>query len=740
MPNSTPPPQVQDVDLEQESLVTALEQMRDAYALSLVNKTFSLYESYRQNNQDVHWNNNDALFSGAVVQKNWTGTNTPRSSYAMPITFDQIESAIPAIMQALFGMPEWFQVEADAGGNIQAARAVGARLKHVLDHNKDEFGFSFENDIELAVKQLLMYGNGGVSIEWNAEKKAPVISWVDLRDIYFDPGASIPSVDFNRSIIRHTMKTVDEIITWRDTPGMNIPENDQLWHMAKSRPSALSDTTKQVQNALLGYINTDPSMTATVPLPADNQIEVLTYYSKSRIIIVLNRQWVAFNAPNDYGFIPLAFAPCYIVPGQSYGLSVADVLEKTQRYMEALMNLHLDELHLALEPPRAQKAGSTLTPNQQRWAPGRVFKFSDPKADMIPFMPNGVTANIFEELNYLMASGERRTGINSLGQGGIPLPSNANRTMGGMQMQLSGSALRLYPLVKHIEDYLLVPMLYKCHRMTQIHTGLEDQLPATGEQGQPVNVSGAAFRLPVTFKILAASKMLSRDKLAQVIPFIIQYMMAGPFIQGLAQSGMTINWQELFQMFQDATGIGRLYELVRPLTDQEKQQQNQPPPQVIMEQQKAQQQNQLRLQLAQMSNQTELQKVQMQKQQSPMEIEAERTKLEMDQMREMMKIEVENQKAQIAREQAEMQLQVKRLEMQLKQQELQMKAYMGQQEHAQNMQIRSQQAALDQELTAAQHQQAVVQTQQMQQVKALAPKPAAGNQEKTKARQPRKKE
>jgi len=718
MPQIREAPPVQELDLTQQELITSLQEMKEVYALNLVRQTFFHYETFRQQNHDTRWQTNDALYLGYVPARTWEGTTIPRASLSWPIVFDQVETMLPAIMQAIFGnQPEWFQIEADSAGNIQAAREAKAHLLYNFEHNNDAFGLNVTNDIELAVKSLLMYGNGGLALEWDFTKNRPVVSWVDNRDIYFDPGSTIPAVDYCRSVVRRSMKTVDEILAWSGTPGIKLPDKEVLWGMAQAKQYAAGDQNRQIQAALMGYTQTS-GHDEVIPLPADRHIEVLTYYSKDRIIVALNREWCAFVQTNPYGFIPLVFSPCYIVPGKTYAMSIADVQEGNQRYAEALLNARLDEVHLALHPPRVQKASSILTPNQQKWAPGRVFKVADPKNDFVALTPGGATTNVYEEISLIQQMAEKRTGANSLGQGGLPTPSNANRTGMGMQMQLQGSASRLHMIVKHIEDYMLVPLLYKLYKMIQLHNNKPGFVPGRSEDGQVQQVNVASFQKPVQFKIRASSQMLTRDKLAQIFPFLLQYLTSGPFMQGLAQTGLTIDWTELLQMLQDATGISKSYNLVRPMNEQEQQKLNQPSPDAQAEQQKSQMEAQLRMQIAQMSTQTDLQKAMIQKQPDPQEQQAAQQKLEMDMMREQVKLQVEQQKLELAREQAAMQLQMKRMEMQLKMQEAQMKAIIGQQEAEQGFTLKTQQAQLDSTLSQEQHTLAMEQARENAKVQA----------------------
>src|SRR5476649_2058535 len=76
----------------------SLQTMGDEIALALVNSSYERYRVWRYRNHDLRWNTDDALFVGWMPQRRWEGTQVPRSSLGVPISFDQIESAYPVIM------------------------------------------------------------------------------------------------------------------------------------------------------------------------------------------------------------------------------------------------------------------------------------------------------------------------------------------------------------------------------------------------------------------------------------------------------------------------------------------------------------------------------------------------------------------------------------------------------------------------------------------------------------------
>jgi hypothetical protein len=606
MPLQTPPEQYQVIDFESGPLKLPGQQIDTTYALNLVQQTFNVYETFRTQNHDRRWTGHDSLYSAWLPQKYWTGTPTPRASWSYPIVFDQIEAALPVLMQSIFSGQDYFQVQSENSSSQQEARDVHDHMDYILEHGKYDGGSTPRTEMKLAAKSQLLYGNGGVALEWDHKKNIPTISWVDIRDFYVDPGLTTPNIDESRSIIRKKLFTVAELEAMRDDPRITLPETSVLNWMAANRLTTFGDQTKRMQESFRGVSYT-PGITDWVPAPSEKFIECLMYYSKDRIIWVLNRASVIYNDVNPYGFIPFSFAPCYIFPGRFYAMSIGDVQEANQRYLESLFNARLDELSLSIHPPRVTKRGSLMTPAQQRWSPGQVYQVDDPQKDIQMLMPTGATANVYSELQFIETAAEKRTGVNGIGQG-VPRGGNINRTATGVQAQQTGTASRMQELVSNFEDYLLLPSLYKMFRMIGIHTVPGQQLPATDADGTQRTISADSFRYPMKFRMLAASRMITRDKLMQVYPFLTQALFQGPVMQALHQLGQTVDFNELTDMLQAATGTAKLYKLIRPLNDQEKQQRDQDAKQ---QQDQAEKDGQLRLQLGQMKAQTEQQTTQM---------------------------------------------------------------------------------------------------------------------------------
>lgn len=127
---------------------------------------------------------------------------------------------------------------------------------------------------------------------------------------------------------------------------------------------------------------------------------------------------------------------------------------------------------------------------------------------------------------------------------------------------------------------------------------------------------------PVKIRILGSSRMLARPILAQQFQFLAPLMLSGPFLQQLALQGESIDMAEFFRLAQDATGLGKTYKFVQPMTLEQQQARSQPPPEVAAQLQKAQLDNQGRAQAVQAKQQTDQLQIQTQAATKQKEIDA----------------------------------------------------------------------------------------------------------------------
>jgi hypothetical protein len=614
MPEITPAPSVQDVDFERLKYLFEQEPT-DQAAVSLVSKTFSGYESRRMT-IERKWHENASLYHGVVERRNWKGTDVPRAALPVPISYNQVETAYPIICDALFNYwPTFFDVTPLPGMSAQEAAHLRDVMAAYLETPFDDSGITPIVHMKMAVHQSEKYGDGCVELSWDGGQKRPIVEWVDCRDVYVDPRTPGPVTDWCPATVVRKLINVQDLADMRGTEGVKIPKDGVLNFLAKARYITTGDVAKQ-REALARKEQFYPADYAIDP--QHQQVEVLQYWTKDRLVWVLGRMWCAINKPNPYGFVPILRAPYTILEGRPYSMSLVEVLHGAQRYAQGIRNARLDNLSLALNRPRTRAAGTSSKP--VAWAPGMVDEVTDPKQVEVHPIDN-MTPDAMQEEQLIHQDADRTTGVNQAVQSGMPTPSNANRTATGVNSQVNSVNSRLSVQVENFETFMIVPMLYKLQKM--IAKFAPDQItvqrpsyrdPQTGQlvPSQDIQVDKTLFAKGANFRMEAASRMKTKANLAAFLVPVTQLLFNPQTAQLAQQAGKTIDFEEWSRFMQDATGTARSYDFFRDMEATEQAQM--PPTPQAAQMMKAQLQAQSRDKATQAKMTIEQQKMQMQKQ------------------------------------------------------------------------------------------------------------------------------
>jgi len=734
-------PETEIISLDAAPLKLSSQEISNEYALTKVLQDFYYYERERTSTER-RWRLNDALYCAYVEPRYWPNTKLLRSNLGSGIVSEQVEAAYAMICQSLFSQPEYFSIEADVGGNPKAAREQGAYMDYAFNYPQLN-QMSAEIEYKNAAKDQLLYGAGILKVEFNSDKKIPFVTRKDPRNIYFDPACPGPFIDRARAVIERTFLTIDELEMFRSDKRMFVPDKDALWTLSQGLTKTDGDRGKEFKESLHG-VNYSVGSSDNSPVPSQKRIELLQYYTGNEIIWILNRRVVMYKDKNIYGFIPYVLIPCYVYTSSPYSLSIADMQEANHRYLESLVNARLDQVTLSLFPPRAVPRGFMFTPQMQTWGPGSMYQMDEPEK-FNAIQQQDVTKDIFQEIGFIQNSADRKTGINSM-LSGMPSPSNANRTASGVNTQLQGSAIRLYPLVDNFENYGIIPSVWKALKMSEIHLTSQDTVPGVvrnpnnPEDVRFLQVSAEAFRSATRVRARAASKMLSRDRLTQMYQFVAQNVMNGQVIGMLNQSGQTVDFGELIQMLMDATGVPRRYNIVRQLTPEEQQfmqqqQQAQEQAKQPAEMAKAQLESQTRLQMGQMKvqgeaqkNQTALQIAQMKTQGSgptPEEIQMKQMETQAEMALKEKDIQMKEQDMRAKQAVAQLKIFMDQAKLRAKQGEIQMKA----QEHQMGLRAKQSEMGMNLQTKALMNRQALRQKEEShaQNLKLKENEPRVGN-------------
>jgi len=478
MPYYKLPPTQPTVQLDADSSPFKLpgDPINDAWACEIVESTLQKFESWRVNNCDPRWRLNEWLYYGYVPRKVWEGSSVPRANYPVQIAFDMVESAKARLRQELLN-PDAFDVSPTGAVSPIAAQQIKGRLDYILDNSSDDYGWSAKMELSETIKDNLIYGCSFALTEWDYQRKQATVCRVDPRDVYVDPFCPGPYIEKARGVVIKKSLTLDEVDSMRDYEDFKIPSKEVLLYFAQQRMLGMGDREKADQEAARG-VRYLPTGDDTLSLPSSKLIDLFIYMGRGREIWVLGRgqgrNVCIFNKTQKYDCIRLVSAPCFPVPNRFYSQSFVDIIDPMQNVMTGLLNRHLDETNLAMNPPRVEKRGQIRTPNSGQFRPGLMITADDPKNDVQFVLPSNITQNVWQTMQYLETRVEKMLGQNSLATSGQPAASNANRTKGGVQMQLQAPTDRLAEIAWNIENYMIKPMLFKLLKIEKYHAMKEN--------------------------------------------------------------------------------------------------------------------------------------------------------------------------------------------------------------------------------------------------------------------------
>ena len=596
MPETKEPQILDTVWPEEEPWKIGGQPVSDSYALALVLGDYARAKNFRSNHEQ-RWTAADSLYAASCPQRFWEGTTVKRSALGIPLVAIHADTIQSKIIAALT-VPDSYQYVPSLGATVYDARKIEDWMRQVL------FDSHFEEELTLCVGQFLRYGNGGMEWYFDAVENTLRLRFVDIRDFYFDP-LSGPSIQKARYVIRSSYLTIEELDRYRGLPGWRIPEREVLLALAASPASTAGDALLADQQTLMGANFQRTVEAGRVTSPEHKGIDVLCYYTKERHIWVLNQKLVIYNGRNPYGVYPFMFAPCYLEAGSPYAWSIADRIGNFQLYIQALYNLNLDGKHIQLQQPLAVQRAAGQPGEVGRIFPGQMLKISE-KDTITPIQVSLDLARIADELQYAELMAERATGANSMAQG-IPRPANANRTLGGIQEQIQSSVDRISTLVKNLEMFLIEPMLNIGLEIGRYHLAQEPRMITllTPNMQVAYEISQSLLK-PGRFMGRAASQMMHKGEIGQMLQFLLPQLAQGPVISALADMGMKVNWAGVWDLLMQATGLDRRAELVVPMTPEERQmmfqqQQEEQQRRQELEMQKAMLERDTRLKMGEMS-------------------------------------------------------------------------------------------------------------------------------------------
>jgi hypothetical protein len=608
---------------QEHTVHTPMQRWSDEFAAKVVRQDFMAAEADRMRNCDWRWTTADEVYLAWGKQRYWEGTRIPRSNIPVYTAFEQIESMLPHIIQAIFANPDWFEADPLPGTSPQQAR----HAKWLMLAQLEDKRVNGPEQCRRALKSALIYGNGILEQGWIRKKNIvpvpdfyeidemgmtfhPLFGWVQqptgrtrthmrwlekveeenrpflkyrpLKNFYIDKNSQSPVVQEARWAGLRDYVTVDYIDRLRDTPGFagRVPTRDDLITLARYRVQAQADITMAAAD-FYRQKWWEPYTDGSVD-PGARRIELFRYFTKERHVWMLNRNRVVYNEPNEYGFIPFHNAFYTDVSDRFYALAITDVVEGEQRLQKGIIDARVDELHLALHPHTIKKRGRSIPSYSLRRRPGGITDADDPVKDVVREQPQNITQDAHVEVAASENRVQKTTGGSDLALLGAPTlrGNSANRTATGVNRQANAVQTRINGVTGNFESLVLEAILYNQADMNTRLLRPDQALQILGPNNEQFDVDPRlVIPARLKFKVRAAAKARARMTLQVMFPFLAQTVLNPEWLSLLArQQQKVIDVEEFFNMVLDATVYSNRRSLFRDMTEQEQQAMNAPPP------------------------------------------------------------------------------------------------------------------------------------------------------------------
>jgi hypothetical protein len=527
------------------------------------------FENYK--NHVINMEAADTLVRQYVPPRKWPNSDKDRSTLGVPVVLEAIEKIMPTLHMSVWGSgKDPFLVTPKGKTNPAAARA----WQHLLRWCVKTSGL--KEGSRLSMKTALTYGFTVGSWGWETEEYTPErykmsddgqnvelddsvetqcipkpkFECMNLRNVVIDPGCSTQDVRQGRFLAKRIAMTGYELASLRDDESYkNIPSDEELSFILATLAEPTVDSMQGLKfNETREFQAQKDTVTASKDPLAQN-LEIIEYWTKDRIVTVLQRKIVIRNEQNEFKKLPFVSIAFIDVLNSAFGWGVAKLLTGEQRLQQGVMNTWIDSLALQLNPAWQMAKGVGAGNQNISIAPGKVVST---EGELKPLVTPSTTTEAMSAIEASEERANRRVGAN----GGSNVPTQALRTGTGIQAFQGDVVQRLQYFLEIYLDLFFVPvlesMLGLCKKKltpAQINQILSDE-DGNAYQGNILDVYNADAQV----EIIAGVKLTTRQAAAQIAPMLMEMLQAGAVQTSLLVQKKKFDYTEFLQQYLELQG------------------------------------------------------------------------------------------------------------------------------------------------------------------------------------------
>jgi hypothetical protein len=535
-----------------------------------IKAVYDNYAAYKVSNWEPYFNACDKYYAGYKHNKVWPGSKTLRSNLKLQVTSDLIETLYSSLAFTLFfsGGENFFDiVSVDTG----QAQALTERLRFILNVPNSTSGQTGLWSMLRTLRYIVKYGIGINAIHYDQDFNRPILTPLTPYDVYWAPHTS-EWIDDSPYIFHRTSVDPEVLEQYRDLPGYTLPPASQLREAVRTQgqndPTAYSK--EQAVQLLTGQeVRQSGSRPGTIELiraTTPSTVQWLIAFPAQNTDSQAQGVRLIFEGPNRLEAQPYTAGVYRPLLETFGGISVAKINSGEHDLQQALTNAILDHVDITIVPPRLKGPGNE---KKKEWKPGSQIESTNEKFDQPLSTQDFPQAALFayaESKNRSM----RSAGTNEMAISGRPAPSNANRTLGGIQQQNAAREERAFGTIHEIESGYVVPTLLKLLLADRAHNkGKKVALQGQDTSNFATAIDSTALNATLHLEVRGATRMVGVARLSNIFQPLLQYLM-NPAIQAeAAKAGMQLDFNQVNRMVNDSLGIDRKYTFYRPMQQEE---------------------------------------------------------------------------------------------------------------------------------------------------------------------------
>lgn len=254
-----------------------------------------------------------------------------------------------------------------------------------------------------------------VEQEQIVEFDGPNFEPLNFYDCFPDPNAT--SIYNMRWFIMRSFKTVKELREENETRGMEYYKNldvlekavnDKKGEKGKGGGKPEDLYWKEHRRMMIG------AQDLTGEDPNNPEFMVLRRFTRDQWVDIVPEYEIVIRDADDpyfHGELPIVYGVDYPYPGELYGMSEIEPVERIQRAINAVLNQRLDNVQLVLRSMWKVRKGAGVDMHTLISSPGNIITTDDMNA-VEPVQVPDVTGNTFVgTMNYLTAAMQNGSGI-----------------------------------------------------------------------------------------------------------------------------------------------------------------------------------------------------------------------------------------------------------------------------------------------------------------------------------------